>query len=347
MATSSRSINANRLLIAAGITIGIGEAGFFDGIVFHQLLQWHHMFSSVESDMTVAGLELNTIGDGLFHAFDWLMISIGIVLLWQMAKQRVELSTQIFVGALLLGGGLFNVVEGLIDHQILGIHHLKPGPNELTYDLVFLAAGAAVAGVGWVLLSSTARAVEHKMTQATAQKRGFGVFPDEQTLEQALSELKSANFPMEQVSVIARQADQDQVEGAEITDRVGDQKVDSPAGIATDAVNNATWGTVLLGLTSMAIPGVGMVTAAGSLGVALITGVAGAGLGTLAFNNLAGALADLGIPNEQARAYTEHLSRGHYLVSIEGIEEQLHQAKTLLQNQKVQAWNVYNTDSNT
>lgn len=150
--TSAESPSIRRHLIATGIVLGIGQAGFFDGIVFHQLLQWHHMFSSVETEATVAGLKLNTIGDGLFHAFDWLMVSIGIVLLWRLAKQQVQLSTQTLVGAILVGGGLFNVVEGLVDHQLLGIHHLKAGANQLAYDIGFLAVGAAIAGMGWVLL---------------------------------------------------------------------------------------------------------------------------------------------------------------------------------------------------
>lgn len=150
--SSSKKPALRRRLIAAGLFIGIGEAGFFDGIIFHQLLQWHHMFSSIETEATVAGLELNTIGDGLFHVFDWLMISIGIFLLWQLAKQQVQLSTQTFLGAILLGSGAFNVVEGLIDHHILGIHHVRAGANQLTYDLGFLIIGAVIAGIGWLML---------------------------------------------------------------------------------------------------------------------------------------------------------------------------------------------------
>lgn len=144
-----------RPLITAGIVLGLGQAGFFDGIVFHQLLQWHHMFSSVETDMTVAGLELNTLGDGLFHLLDWVLTLIGIFLLWQAGKQsHVPWSTPVFVGALLIGGGLFNLVEGVIDHHILGIHHLRPGPNQLLWDLSFLAAGAVLAGVGFWMVQT-------------------------------------------------------------------------------------------------------------------------------------------------------------------------------------------------
>ena len=144
-----------RALITAGIVLGLGQAGFFDGIVFHQLLQWHHMFSSLKTDMTVSGLELNTIGDGLFHLLDWLLTLTGIFLLWRAGKQKdVSWSGQVFVGALLIGAGAFNVVEGILDHQILGIHHLKPGPNELLWDIAFLAAGALSAGVGLLLVQT-------------------------------------------------------------------------------------------------------------------------------------------------------------------------------------------------
>lgn len=144
-----------RPLIAAGVVLGLGQAGFFDGIVFHQLLQWHHMFSGVRSDATIAGLELNTIGDGLFHLLDWSLTLVGIFLLWRAAKRKeVPWSAQTFVGSLLIGGGIFNFTEGIIDHQILEIHHLKPGPHEFAYDMGFLASGVVLVVIGWFLLRS-------------------------------------------------------------------------------------------------------------------------------------------------------------------------------------------------
>lgn len=138
-------------LVWAGLFLGAGQAGFFDGIVLHQLLQWHHMFSSAETTATVAGLELNTLGDGLFHLFDWVMVLIGIGLLWR-AAQKQPLSGRRFVGALLMGAGFFNVIEGLIDHQILGIHHVKPGMHQLAFDMSFLGIGMAITGIGWLLV---------------------------------------------------------------------------------------------------------------------------------------------------------------------------------------------------
>lgn len=160
--TEQPASETNRLLISAAIALGIGNAGFFDGIIFHQLLQWHHMFSSVKTDMTVAGLELNTIGDGLFHLFSWLMVAIGTVLLWRASKSQTYLSTRLLMGGLLLGAGLFNTIEGLIDHHILQIHHVHYGPYQSIYDFSFLAIGLILAGWGIGLLRSAQGQVTQK-----------------------------------------------------------------------------------------------------------------------------------------------------------------------------------------
>ena len=47
--------------------LGVGVGGFVDGILLHQILQWHHMISAERgrSMRTIAGLEANTVADGL------------------------------------------------------------------------------------------------------------------------------------------------------------------------------------------------------------------------------------------------------------------------------------------
>lgn len=139
-------------LIAAGILLGMGGAGFFDGIVLHQILQWHHMLTSVRPATPMSNFELNTFWDGLFHAFDYALTVAGVTFLWRAANSNVPLSLKTFVGSLLIGAGAFNFVEGIIDHQILGIHHVKPGANQLAWDMGFLALGLALAVIGWILL---------------------------------------------------------------------------------------------------------------------------------------------------------------------------------------------------
>ncbi len=149
---NTQNINS-RPLIIAGILLGLGQGGFFDGIVFHQLLQWHHMFSNIESTQTIAGLELNTIGDGLFHVFDWLMTIAGIIALWLAVKRDdVTLSTSTLIGSFAIGAGLFNVVEGILSHHILQIHHVKPGSYQLLWDLAFIGVGILAIAIGWLIL---------------------------------------------------------------------------------------------------------------------------------------------------------------------------------------------------
>jgi uncharacterized membrane protein len=142
-----------RRLIAAAVLLGVGLGGFFDGIVLHQILQWHHMVSTPAPPTTLENLELNTVGDGLFHAATWLVTLTGVFVLMASNGARSEPGgMRILLGGLLLGWGLFNVVEGLIDHHLLNLHHVRPGPDELLYDLAFLAWGAVMVGAGaWIV----------------------------------------------------------------------------------------------------------------------------------------------------------------------------------------------------
>lgn len=90
------------------------------------------------------------VWDGLFHAFTWIVTLIGISLLWRAGnRDDVPRQTRIFAGSLALGWGLFNLVEGLIDHQLLGIHHVHPGAGQVAWDVGFLVFGIVSIIVGW------------------------------------------------------------------------------------------------------------------------------------------------------------------------------------------------------
>lgn len=145
-------------LIAAGTFLGVGLGGFVDGIVLHQILQWHNMLSSVVAPLDLIAMKYNMVWDGLFHAFTWIMAAVGLTLLWRAGHNpNVDGSTPTFVGSLSLGWGLFNLVEGTIDHQILKIHHVHPGTNQLAWDVGFLGFGALLVGVGWGLIAAGRR----------------------------------------------------------------------------------------------------------------------------------------------------------------------------------------------
>ncbi|WP_375472894.1 DUF2243 domain-containing protein [uncultured Nostoc sp.] len=153
MEAKSETPNQRAPLITAGIFLGVGLGGFLDGILLHQLLQWHHMLSSIRPLTNTANIDLNMVWDGLFHALDWVFTVVGLVLLWRAGgRDDVPWSSQTFIGSLMIGTGLFDFVEGLIDHQILGIHHVKPGPNQLVWDLGFLAFGALLIVIGSIVI---------------------------------------------------------------------------------------------------------------------------------------------------------------------------------------------------
>lgn len=144
---------------APGILLGIGLGGFVDGIVLHQILQWHHMLSATSDHpvTTVAGLETNTLWDGLFHAATWVAVAVGVYFLWKRTTNwRWAISGRAFVGWLLVGWGLFNLAEGVVDHHILAIHHVREGANvnETAWDLGFLAFGAILIVGGRLLARS-------------------------------------------------------------------------------------------------------------------------------------------------------------------------------------------------
>ena len=154
-------------LIWAGLLFGIGLGGFFDGIVLHQILQWHHMLTSEGSypATTVAGLETNTLWDGLFHALTYVATGAGLALLWRAMRtpHYAPLPTALLVGLLLMGWGSFNLVEGTVDHHILTIHHVREdSSNKAFWDLAFLIWGALMLVGGWLLAKSIPGPMERR-----------------------------------------------------------------------------------------------------------------------------------------------------------------------------------------
>jgi uncharacterized membrane protein len=149
---------------ASGLLFGIGLGGFVDGIVLHQLLQWHHMVTDVGDYpvTTVAGLEANIVFDGFFHVLTWVCVLAGsITLLRAWRDARLAPTWSFHFGLVLLGWGLFNVVEGVVDHQVLGIHHVRDDLGApLSWDIGFLAFGVLLVAVGWALHRRGLRALQ-------------------------------------------------------------------------------------------------------------------------------------------------------------------------------------------
>jgi uncharacterized membrane protein len=152
----------NKPLIAAGNVMGIGMGGFADGILFHQILQLHSMLSAKLPQDTIVNIKTSMVWDGLFHALTWITTAISIRLLWEVARQKnVPWSGRIFFGSGLMGWGIFNLVEGIIDHYILGIHHVVERFGLSIYDHMFLASGVLFIAIGWIIIRSEKSHLQH------------------------------------------------------------------------------------------------------------------------------------------------------------------------------------------
>jgi uncharacterized membrane protein len=153
------------------LLMGIGFGGFVDGILFHQVLQWHHMLTSEGccSSATVGALEDNTLADGLFHVATWIFVLAGTILAAR-AWQRGELAPpwRTHFGGLLMGWGIQRC-RRRDRPSVLGIHHVRDdlgGP--VGWDIGFLLFGAALVAFGWVLVQSGRREASSPPAALTA-----------------------------------------------------------------------------------------------------------------------------------------------------------------------------------
>ncbi|MDF0726332.1 DUF2243 domain-containing protein [Cytobacillus sp. S13-E01] len=132
--------------ITGSFVIGFGFLGALDGIIFHQLLQWH----SVVMDTNRSG---QIISDGIFNFAVTIALVVGGVLLWLAGKPTdLAKGVSLLIGGILIGGGAFNLIEGITNHHIFQIHRIKPGdPNAIIYDLTFLVLGVILIIIGLIV----------------------------------------------------------------------------------------------------------------------------------------------------------------------------------------------------
>jgi hypothetical protein len=182
-------------------------------------------------------------------------------------------------------------------------------------------------------------------------RRAVGTFPTRQDAEAALIELRDAGFNMDRISAFTECGRSPIAQNPEKEENLADVEVKSSSerakdGAGTGAVMGATTGGILglVGsLSILAIPGVGIATeAAVLLGNALL----GSGIGATG-GGLVGALIGWGIPEEQAKYYDELLSKGSYVVLVEGTEAEINGAQAILVNKRlIDNWNIYNVPRN-
>jgi uncharacterized membrane protein len=137
-----------------GLLLGLGFGGFVDGIVLHQILQWHNMLSAQLPPTTMEAMRVNMAFDGYFDALNWVLCFVGVWALWAAGRRGTLPSGRRFLGQLVLGWGLFNLVEGVIDHHLLQVHHVVDLPAHVpAMDWIFLGVGGVLFVVLGALLA--------------------------------------------------------------------------------------------------------------------------------------------------------------------------------------------------
>jgi uncharacterized membrane protein len=140
-------MNRQSLLIA-GVLLGVGLGGLFYGILFQQILQLHAMLSARLSQDSLICTHTSTVWDGLFLGLCWLTTLLGVALLWRSLKKPVFHNGRSLWGSMLIGWGIFHVLEGLFNHYIFSTHHVVERLGLSIYDHLFLVAGMLFIAVG-------------------------------------------------------------------------------------------------------------------------------------------------------------------------------------------------------
>lgn len=141
-------------LTTASMVLGIGIGGFIDGIVFHQIFQWHAMLSNKIPPLTLETKSVNMFWDGIFHFFTLLVVISGVILLWKLINRpTINKSGKLLGGGLLAGWGLFNLVEGVINHHLLKLHNVIEFSSDHSFgNYAFLGSSIILLAVGYLMI---------------------------------------------------------------------------------------------------------------------------------------------------------------------------------------------------
>lgn len=128
----------------SGILFGLGAVAFFDEVVFHQLLHWHHFY---DKSTTSIGL----VSDGLFHAFSWFATVIALFIVADLRRRNVWNKKRWF-GAEILGAGVFQLYDGIIQHKFMKIHQIRYVVEVIYYDIVWNVVAVIMIMIGLFVL---------------------------------------------------------------------------------------------------------------------------------------------------------------------------------------------------
>ena len=172
-------------------------------------------------------------------------------------------------------------------------------------------------------------------------KRSIGLFYSRDEAEAALRALKDDGFDMNRINVIAKDADKvTESTGVDVAYDEGNNAREGAGAGATSGAVLGGIGGLLLGLGTLAIPGVGPIVVAGEAASTIASTLAGAGIGAAA-GGIIGGLVGLGIPEDKAKIYSDRVSGGSYLIMVNGTNNDITRAERILRNSGIEEYGVY------
>src|SRR5690606_27734085 len=136
----------------AGHLLGFALSGFFDGILLHQVLQWHHLLLGVQAE-PFRDMRVQILVDGLFHVLMYAIALGGLWSLWRGRESPDLLAGRKLMSRVLIGFGAWHVLDAVVSHWLLGIHRIKmDSPNPLAWDLLWFVVFGIVPIVAGLLL---------------------------------------------------------------------------------------------------------------------------------------------------------------------------------------------------
>lgn len=141
----------------AGYLLGFGLGGFFDGILLHQVLQWHHLLINVKGPV-FEDIKVQILADGLFHVLMYIIAITGLWLLWKARKEYAERAAdRLLLANAFIGFGVWHILDSVLSHWILGIHRIRvDADNVLFWDLLwFFVFGMVPVVIGIMLKKRT------------------------------------------------------------------------------------------------------------------------------------------------------------------------------------------------
>ncbi|QRM35211.1 DUF2243 domain-containing protein [Microvirga sp. VF16] len=133
----------------SGYLLGFAFGGFFDGILLHQILQWHHLLSTINSE----DIRFQVAADGYFHALMYVIAAIGLWMLWASRTEPDRPSGRLLFATILIGFGVWHVVDSVLSHWLLGIHRIRvDSGSPLFWDLLWFGLfGILPSAIGWMI----------------------------------------------------------------------------------------------------------------------------------------------------------------------------------------------------